>query len=129
MIYRNIPVAMLQLERPAQAALLLRLQKPTAVNIHVSRHSAIISTWLNLDGDPDQPFHHMQDQQAGRQGVTSASEACTQLGSMALFIAYLCSFLHLAHTSLLHAQPSIKRLELPGVSSSDHRFPRFSEAE
>jgi hypothetical protein len=121
---------MLQLARPAQAALLLlRLQKPTAVNI--SRHSTIIirRTWLNLDGDPDQPFHHMQDQQAGRQGVTNSSEACIQLGSMALFIAYLCSFLHITYSSLLHADPSTTRNELPGVSSSDHRFPRFSEAE
>jgi hypothetical protein len=58
MIYRDIPVAMLQLERPAQAALLLlRLQKPTAVNMSLRDQHR---TWLNLDGDPDQPFH-MQD--------------------------------------------------------------------
>jgi hypothetical protein len=49
---------MLQLERPAQAALLLlRLQKPTAVNMSLRDQHR---TWLNLDGDPDQPFH-MQD--------------------------------------------------------------------
>lgn len=129
----SIPVAMLQLERPTQAALLLRWQKPMCRGVSEICHSTLISTWLNLDVR-SRPFHMLRSTSTSRQGKARSDELLPRHAYSLVVLHYLLCIFPTSYTRPIplsshhHHHHQITRctpLHDPGYFNLLRSFPIF----